>query len=410
MKTKVVIIGHGYTSRLGIIRSLAELDCEITVIAMVFNGPIGRFIRGNGGKPIDCCSKYVNRVLFCNVTDGEGLIQLLLNKCTDNDQKVILIPDSDFSAAVIDNNLDRLKDWFLCPNIRNKAGMVEHWMDKTVQKELAKRLGLNVAEGRIVTVKDKHYSFPSGVEYPCFTKALATISGGKQFLRRCDDEAALRRLLDKVAQRFDTEVLIEDYKHIDKEYAVVGFSDGSSVFIPGVIEFIVNSRSHFGIAREGKIRPNDGFEPLLEKFKEVVRQIGFYGLFDIDFYESNDRFYFGEINLRFGGSGYSYTAMGVNLPAIFVRSLIGESISSYPKEVSTEATFVNERMCIDDYLLGYLTEAECKSIIERSDIRFVYNSIDMAPNRKLEREYGIIRLKRFRRNLINKCHKIGVKK
>ena len=57
MRQKVVIIGHGYTSRLGLIRSLADLDCEITVIAMVFNGWFGRLIRFEGGKPIDCRSK-----------------------------------------------------------------------------------------------------------------------------------------------------------------------------------------------------------------------------------------------------------------------------------------------------------------------------------------------------------------
>ena len=58
-RQKVVIIGHGYTSRLGIIRSLASSGCEIIVVSMVFHGRMGRFLRFEGGKPIDCCSKYV---------------------------------------------------------------------------------------------------------------------------------------------------------------------------------------------------------------------------------------------------------------------------------------------------------------------------------------------------------------
>ena len=93
-RQKVVIIGHGYTSRLGIIRSLASSGCEIIVVSMVFHGRMGRFLRFEGGKPIDCCSKYVSRYYYCQAKDKNGLIRLLLEKCTDPDQKTILIPDS----------------------------------------------------------------------------------------------------------------------------------------------------------------------------------------------------------------------------------------------------------------------------------------------------------------------------
>ena len=43
MKQHVVIIGHGFTSRLALIRSLAELGCEITVVVTVLHGRLGRF-------------------------------------------------------------------------------------------------------------------------------------------------------------------------------------------------------------------------------------------------------------------------------------------------------------------------------------------------------------------------------
>ena len=34
MRTNVVIIGHSYSSRLNIIRSVAQIGCEVTVILM----------------------------------------------------------------------------------------------------------------------------------------------------------------------------------------------------------------------------------------------------------------------------------------------------------------------------------------------------------------------------------------
>ena len=402
MRKKVVVIGHGYTSRLGIIRSLAGLDCDITVIAMVYHGFWGRLIRSEGGKPIDCCSRYVKSVRYCHFQDEEGLVKLLLETCVDANQKVILIPDSDFSAVVIDRNQERLKEHFLFPHIKHTPGLVEHWMDKIVQKEHAESIGLNVAKGQVVLVENQHYDFPTDIHYPCFTKALVTISGGKQFLKRCDNEEELRQVLEKVSLKFNTRVLIEEFKRIDTEYAVVGFSDGENVVIPGVIEFIVNSSSHFGIAREGKIMPVAGFETLLDQFKEYVRQTGFCGLFDIDFYESRGVMYFGEMNLRFGGSGYVYTVMGANLPGMLVRCLCGEDYSSLLHEVDHTATYVNERMCMDDFLHSYIDEEAYHSIINGAQIHFVMDPDDPGPQRKLKRYLLFQRLNRLRMKLLRR--------
>lgn len=401
-RQKVVIIGHGYTSRLGIIRSLADSGCEIIVVSMVFHGWMGRMIRFEGGKPIDCCSKYVSRYYYCQAKDKNGLIRLLLEKCTDPDQKTILIPDSDFSAAVVDNNKDLLRERFVFPNIDDYQGSVIHWMDKTVQKEHARKIGLNVAEGVIVEIKNGQYELPENISYPCFTKPLATISGGKQFLRRCGSEADLLRVLDKVAGMLNTNVLVEDYKHIDTEYAVVGFSDGKNVVIPAIIEFIVNSKSHFGIARQGIVKPVDGFEEILSKFREYVAGVGFHGLFDIDFYESGGKMYFGEMNFRFGGSGYAVTRMGVNLPDMLVRSFRGESFENFSGTVSGTATYVNERMCIDDWSFYHITEKECRNILSSADIHFVYDNSDPRPHRKLERYIRKQKLKRELRKLLKK--------
>ena len=393
MKQHVVIIGHGFTSRLALIRSLAEVGCEITVVVTVLHGRLGRLVHFEGGKPVDCCSRYISRFLYCSGQKEDELIELILSKCVRSGQKTILVPDSDFSAAAVDRHQERLREHFLFPHIGHKPGAVKHWMDKTVQKALAAEVGLPVAGGCTVPVRGGAYEMPAAVRYPCFTKPLATISGGKGFLRRCDDEAALRRVLDGVAQLFpDTDVLIEDYKPIDTEYAVVGFSDGEQVVIPGVIEFVENCRSHFGIAREGKIRPVAGFEALLAQFAEFVRRIGFCGLFDIDFWESGGVVYFDEMNFRFGGSGYAYTAMGANLPARFVNAMLGQP--SVTPDVQGTATFVNERMVVEDWNFLYLSEAQLREIIRRADIRFVYDERDPAPGRALERLIRRLRVKR----------------
>ena len=197
-KQKVVIIGHGYTSRLAVIRSVAQIGCEVTVIVMTGYKHDGKTL--NTKKPIDCYSKYVSHVHFCHAKDEEGLIQLLLAKCSDPKQKVVIIPDSDFSAAAIDRNQERLEEHFLFPHIHHTPGAVIEWMDKVRQKQLACEIGLNVASSCVVEINGGKYSMPIDVNYPCFTKPLATVNGGgKSIFKRCSTETELQNVLDFAA-------------------------------------------------------------------------------------------------------------------------------------------------------------------------------------------------------------------
>ena len=148
MRQKVVVIGHGFTSRLGIIRSLGMAGYDVTVIVVVVDMRRGK---PDMTPPVDSYSKYVKQVHYC-LPDGELLIKLLLDKCLDRNQKTVIVPDSDFSAAVIDRNQKRLEADFLFPHIHHTPGAVVEWMDKACQKDAAAQAGLNVASGRLIHV------------------------------------------------------------------------------------------------------------------------------------------------------------------------------------------------------------------------------------------------------------------
>lgn len=376
-KQKVVIIGHGATSRLGIVRALSELGCKITVIVMSwFRGTESKL---DNRKPYDCYSKYITKVYYCYAKDGEGLIQLLLNKCADSSNKAILLPDSDFSAAIIDDNQKVLAPFFLFPSIGNRPGAIRYWMNKEVQKDLAHTVGLNVSKANVIEIKNGKYSIPDDIKYPCFTKALVTINGGKHLFKRCNNIQDLHSLLESIPKNQDIRLLVEDYKEIDTEYATMGFSDGENVIIPGVITFIENAKSHFGVAMNGRIGPISGFEDLLERFKLFVQKVGFVGVFDIDFFSSGNELYFGEMNLRFGASGYAITKMGVNLPVMLVKYLRGEDITYMKKTISGSSIFVNERMCEEDWYLNIINSKDYFRLIRSADICFVADDRDKQP-------------------------------
>lgn len=401
MKQRVVIIGHGFTSRLGVIRSVAEIGCYIIVVAMVDKKTMAR--KSRVSVPIDCRSKYVDEFHFCQKKDEEGLIRLLLEKCACPGQKTILFPDSDFSAAVIDRHLGELDKDFLFPHIRHQEGAVMAWMDKSAQKELARSLGMNVADACVIEVKNGGYDIPADIHYPCFPKPAMTLKGDK-YMKRCDTEAELRSVVEHIGGKGDNKILVEEFKEIEEEYAVVGFSDGQSVCLPGVIHFLKASKSHVGLALQGRISSVGGFKHILNQFDAFIQSVGFVGVFDIDFFRSDGKYYFDELNLRYGGSGYAVTKMGVNLPAMMVRSFAGESIRDMKKVIAgnANAVFVNERMCLDDWYQGYLSQWEYRNLLNNSEIHFVYDDEDPQPQQALEDKYKKLVFRRLVWQIIKK--------
>ena len=371
MKQKVVIIGYSYASRLCIARALGELGYEISLIAL-------NVIKS---KPVDYYSKYVKHFYTTQGDIEENLINILLEKCKDEKQKVILIPVNDFSASILDKNLNILEKHFLFQHIHHRQGAIGEWMNKDKQKKLAQQVGLNVANSIEIKIVNRSYELPNYVHYPCFTKTKAFISGYKYTLHRCDNEKQLCIVLDDLCQRFENlTLMVEDYKNIEKEYSVVGFSDGKEVVIPGVIEILAMAKGMCsGIALRGKIMPCSGFENIIKSFEQFIKEIGFVGMFDIDFYYSDGLFYFGELNLRIGGSGFAIIKKGVNLPEMYIRTLLGKSIDGMKRKITDSSTYTNERICTENWFEGHLTNHQFFSLIKSSDISAVKSKHDRIP-------------------------------
>lgn len=378
MKQKVVVIGHSFTTRLGIIRAVAEIGCEVVVVA------IGSYNTLNPAKPLDCYSKYVDHVFFFNRKYGkEGLVQLLLEKCADQKRKPVIIPTSDFTALSIDS--EEIKKHFLVPFINNEQNSIIYWMDKSNQKRMAVNAGLNVAGSCVVSRNESVFVLPNEVKYPCFTKPLSSIGGGKKCLRKCKNKTELLEVLKVAEKNGIKEILVEDFLDIEEEYAVLGFSNTNEVVIPGVIKFVKGCQSHKGVAMVGEILPVDGFNELIEKFTHFILSIGFVGLFDIDFFKCQGGFFFGEMNLRIGASGNAITKMGVNLPAMFVKSMLGEGTDGFKKEITASATYINERMCMGDWSAGMISTKTFHRILNSVDIQFVRDEEDVRPQKEFDK-------------------------
>ena len=376
---RVIVIGHGYSIRLGVIRAVAQLGCEVTVIH------VRSFETGFPAKPIDAYSRYVKEVLYFNRQEGvEGLVNLLMEKCAVAGQPPVIIPTSDFSALAVDN--EEIKKQFSVPFINHEINSIDYWMDKAHQKALALSIGLSTANSVVVERGGDGFLIPDSIKYPCFTKPVSSFGAGKRCQQRCNNHEELKSVL-AIADKYDiTKVLVEDFININHEYAVLGYSDGKKVVIPGVIKFLKESKRHRGVAMVGEVLPIAGFEDLIGKFADFIRQMGFVGIFDIDFLESNGVFYFDEMNIRPGGSGMAILKAGVNLPAMFVKAMCGESTDDMAQEVTHAAIFVNEKMALDDFAEGHMSFREYKRLLALADILFIKDVADVAPYNEFEKQ------------------------
>ena len=400
MKQRVLIIGNSFTTRLGLIWSIAPLGCDIIVIA------IGHYKNIHKSKktlrPIDCYSKYVTTVFYFNEEDGKKqLIELILAKCVDYHRKTILIPSSDFSASAIDENLSLLSAHFLYPHMNYIEGALSSFMNKMFQKEKAVEIGLNVPQAIVVKSVNHHYEIPDVIKFPCFTKPMTSLNGGKKCVGKCCNREELECILKIADQKGISNILVEEYIEIENEYAVLGFSDGKDVVIPGMIHFLKDSKTLPGVALMGNVQSVQGYEELIDKFIQYIQNIGFVGLFDIDFFESKGVFYFGELNLRIGASAYAITKMGVNLPAMFLKYISSEEINGMPCQIEGSAVYVNERICLLDWYNNKLSTKEYRKYINAAEISFVSSEEDPLPQRIYQKRNKVMCFKRIIKKMLN---------
>lgn len=376
-RQKIVIIGHGFLSRLSLVRAVSVLGGYEIVVVQVMPNEKSHLTK----KEADCYSKYVDRVYYCIRNDEESLVSVLLDSCKSIGCKSIIIPDGDFEALAVDNNKSKLQDDFIFPHLIDESKSLDYWMDKDHQKHLAKQVGLMVANSVVVDVcKDVEPNL-EGIKYPSFCKPLTTASGGKSGMCRCNCQEELAVAIKNMVNTRPNlrRVLVEDFIEIEKEYAVVGVSDGNNVCIPGIVEFIEGAAKMKGIAKIGKISPAGIMSDLVNQFKEYVLKVGFVGLFDIDFFESKGKFYFCELNLRWGGSGEAVTRMGINLPAMYVELLRQGKPVNPNLEIDNTSTYVNDRMCYQDWITNNISFKEMIVQLKSADIRFIPHPEDKGP-------------------------------
>lgn len=365
MKRRIIIIGSNYSSTLGIVRSIASDDYEIIVIK------IGR------GKDIVSLCKHVTKYVVLNTEDPDTLKEYLLEHCRDNDTKPLLIPVMDQVVKSLDVNYNDLKDYFILASINDTQGGIVQYMNKHLQKKLAIQAGFRVAKDWMISIVESNYHIPAGISYPCFTKALMSVNGGKTFIKKCDTQEDLNRVLDYAAERWQNiEVLIEEYKSIQQEYGVLGCCVAGKSYLPALVtKLSIGKGGHVGVTIQGRVSPIDEAMPgLREKLEAILLQFNYTGLCDFDLYLAENEIYFNEMNFRYGGFGYAVVRAGANLPLFYADSMFNKPY--YGRLSIGEIICLSDKANLDSFISGYTNWKQYKARIKSSSFRFICSQED----------------------------------
>jgi len=373
MKPTVIVIGSADVIKLGLIRSVGVIGYKVVSIHLVGSTKAKCFRL----TPLDYYSKYISAYYY---STADNLIDLLINKCSEKDQKPVLIPLDDKSVYLIDQSNHILDDYFLYANVNHQEGGIIHLMNKSLQKKLAVEAGLNVAKGWEIPIVNGNYIIPKDIEYPCFVKGLFSYHSSKRYQCKCNDAQELHIFLSQCLQSGAFSLFAEEYLSVEQEKGVIALSCGNNCTIPAIADFIEEGKgSSNGVSMFGRINHLDGQDGLSRSIQRFIKSLHYTGICNIDFIESNGNLYFVEINFRYAAYGYGVFLAGVNLPAMFVNALLCVDIEGEKQLSVNGKTYFNEKIGIFNLMEKYISYEKYRELKKSADFRLIENSIDPKP-------------------------------
>jgi D-aspartate ligase len=307
MKRDVIVFGIDHYNPLGIIRSLGEKGIN----------PI--FIAIKGKAPVASTSKYISKLH--TVKDYIEGCELLLREYGHypHGNIPIVITSDDEQVGYMDEHYVDYYGKFIFFNA-GKPGRITEFMNKYNILQLAKKHGLNTLNAVAV----KNGEIPKDVEYPIITKSIApNIGGWKSDVHICETKD---ELIDAYKTIKSPIVLIQQYLDKKNELDLEGFSidKGNKTFISIALSQKYNIKGYYSPYHDVK---NFCDKALNSALSSMLKEIGFEGIFEVNFLvDKNDVLYFSEINFRNSTWSYASTCAGMNLPLLWIESMMSGTI------------------------------------------------------------------------------------
>lgn len=302
-------------------------------------------------------SKYCNERLVAPhfKEDPKGFIRFLIDYAKQQDAPPVLIPCHDSYVEVIDEHLDEIREHFLIP--QHETGLYTQLMNKETLHKVAESKGVYVPETVRVDEDNFIEKVESIIKYPCLVKPVDSPS----FV------AVFRKKLFKVFNRDELQDAIKKAHDADLEVIVQriipGFDDHMHTF-----DAYLNQESkvtHWVTCQKHRQYPINFGASVYTEQKHVpelyeigakfLEEMNYKGFAEIEFKKDAEtgRFYLIEINARITNLNHLLYKVGVNIPYITYRELIGSPLEPIAVTENTRRVFwyaYEDLLAIRDYI------------------------------------------------------------
>lgn len=357
---KFIVFALDHYNPLGMIRTLGEQGINPIFIAVKHRVDLG------------VKSKYVSKVH--KVQSVEEGYELLLSEYGNEKIKPFLLTSDDRTTGYLDERYDELKDRFIFFNA-GKNNRIAKYMDKDKILQLAKKHGLKVLETRVLNKGE----IPNDLEYPIITKSISpNVGGWKSDVHICRNSDELELAYNKISSPL---VLVQKYIEKKNEFCLDGFSANKGK------DFYVGIASTYKYVIPGYYSPymdvfNFRNDAMRESLHEMIKEIGFEGVFSIEFLiDKDDNYWFCEINFRNSTWSYASTVAGMPLAYLWAVTMLDGKMPDNAEKIIPEGfTAMVEPVDYGKRMeLGISSKEEWLKDFKETNCGFYYCKDDIEP-------------------------------
>lgn len=316
MNNRTIIIGGNHVNTLGLIRGLGVNGVHPYLV----------LVAQEGGNNYCAKSKFVSGVSY--VKNNEEALEVLRDEFTDETTPPILMPSSDGAIFMIDTHHEELKRKYLIPHINNKQGEIARLMNKMNQSEWAHSIGIKTARTYLIDLQKLDRGHISTLPSICVIKPVLSHEGRKIDICKCKTHLETENYLEKLKTKGYKQCLVQEFINYDCQYVIHGCILQSSKDIPHIL--LQNLREWPATGGTGCYRAfveDEQTKNIAQDIVARIRDYGYRGLFDIEFFKRDNEFLLNEVNFRSSGVGYSMFHNRVYYPYYYYQDRsCGESI------------------------------------------------------------------------------------
>ncbi|MBI5697175.1 MAG: ATP-grasp domain-containing protein, partial [Thaumarchaeota archaeon] len=229
--------------------------------------------------------------------------------------------------------------------------------DREKFRELSIKLGIPQPENGTAISEAQALEVASRVGYPVVVRPSYVIAGRAMEIVRNDDE--LRTYITEAVEVSENRpVLIDKYLDNAIECEVDAVSDGTDVFIGGILEHIEPAGIHSGDANIviPSVRLTDQNKKTITDYtNKLAKSLAVVGLVNIQFAVRESIVYILEANPRASRTvPFISKAIGIPLTKIAVRAMLGQALSKIPIETNTKTTTAKTKFAVKSVVFPFL--------------------------------------------------------